>query len=349
MALNNITLYILKSSIIFTINIIVVLVAKNTVLRHHQRYTRFLYVAAIIHAVYPYGILNIPVGQDAIHFFTKIVNGDMVVQMLSLTSFFAITLILYFIEYSAYCKEKDIFYVSHYDDIKNIYISCKNGPAFVSGVFKPRIVIPDNVEDEKYILSHEKQHILNRDNLIKLGYTILMKLFWFQPIVYLSKSQLDDVIEMCCDEKVTDSYEKADVVEYMYCMMRQVERQQEYSKKISFLNSFFAKRKSQLHKRVKYLKNIRKNNFMGDLMCRFAVVVLVFVMSSVGFGQGEPRQYVVEEELNSLDCSDIIYTNYICEDITISVRLDISDDEGKQSFYSKMGNAVFVLYEIKEK
>lgn len=343
MELNNITFYILRSSIVFTINIILILIVQNTFFKYHQRYTRVLYIAAIAHAVYPYGILNIPVGQDAVRLFKNFLDYGFVMVVGSVIAFIIITFILFAMEYRAYHREKEIFYVSHYDDVRNIYISCKDGPAFASGVFKSRIVIPDNDEDEKYILSHERQHILNRDNLIKLGYTVLMKLFWFQPIVYLSKHQLDDVIEMCCDEKVTDSYDKADVVEYMYCMVRQADRQMKFTKKRkSFLNSYYVKGKSQLYRRIKYLKNIRRKD---NVVYRFAMVLLIFMMLSVGYGQGKPRQYSEEVDYTIEYDSSIVY----CEESSdieniIYTKVDIDLNKDEQKIYTKSNRVHFYVY-----
>lgn len=86
----------------------------------------------------------------------------------------------------------------------NIFQSEAVASPFVLGFLKPKIFLPYNMADSEtdYVISHEKAHIKRGDHLIKpLAYLVLC-VYWFNPLVWLSYVLLCRDIEMACDEKV---------------------------------------------------------------------------------------------------------------------------------------------------
>ncbi len=86
----------------------------------------------------------------------------------------------------------------------NIFQSEAVGSPFVLGLIKPKIFLPYNIADSEtdYVISHEKAHIKRGDHLIKpLAYLILC-VYWFNPLVWISYALLCRDIEMACDERV---------------------------------------------------------------------------------------------------------------------------------------------------
>lgn len=75
---------------------------------------------------------------------------------------------------------------------------------FILGVFKPKIYIPFNMDEEtrNYVVAHENAHLRRRDHWIKpLGFLILA-VYWFNPLVWIAYILLCRDIEAACDEKV---------------------------------------------------------------------------------------------------------------------------------------------------
>ena len=59
-------------------------------------------------------------------------------------------------------------------------------------------------QEMKDILLHESQHIKNHDLLIKQLINILSIIYWWNPFVYIYRKQIQLLIEMRVDSKITD-------------------------------------------------------------------------------------------------------------------------------------------------
>lgn len=87
---------------------------------------------------------------------------------------------------------------------ENRYV-CENLPSpFVLGLRKPRIYLPYGLTQEEtaYIICHEQIHIKRRDPLIKVLACMLLCVYWFHPLVWLSYFLMIKDMEMSCDEQV---------------------------------------------------------------------------------------------------------------------------------------------------
>lgn len=78
----------------------------------------------------------------------------------------------------------------------------------VFGLFRPVIYVPTSFEEwgdanqREMILLHEITHIKRRDNILKLFSMVVLCLYWWNPLVWLSVGFLNNDIEMACDEGV---------------------------------------------------------------------------------------------------------------------------------------------------
>ena len=77
---------------------------------------------------------------------------------------------------------------------------------FAMGIFHPVIYIPFGLEVSRreMILLHEQYHIRRWDHLVKLFASVLLAVYWFHPLVWLSWVILCRDMEMSCDEKVLE-------------------------------------------------------------------------------------------------------------------------------------------------
>lgn len=87
---------------------------------------------------------------------------------------------------------------------ENIYLCDAIDTPFILGVIKPRICLPSGMEKgrRRYVISHERAHLKRRDHWWKpLGFLIL-SLYWFWPLCWISYILLCRDIELACDEHV---------------------------------------------------------------------------------------------------------------------------------------------------
>ncbi len=79
------------------------------------------------------------------------------------------------------------------------------GTSFVFGLFRPRIYVPSDLEEEYLptVVMHEKVHIRRGDYLAKVFYTFVLMLHWFNPMVWLAFRVFDRDMELACDDAVT--------------------------------------------------------------------------------------------------------------------------------------------------
>lgn len=76
---------------------------------------------------------------------------------------------------------------------------------FILGVLRPRIYLPFVLPDgaESYVLAHEQAHLRRRDPLWKCLAFVLLSLYWFHPLVWVSYFLFCRDMELACDARVT--------------------------------------------------------------------------------------------------------------------------------------------------
>lgn len=76
---------------------------------------------------------------------------------------------------------------------------------FIQGVLRPRIYLPFVLPDgaESYVLAHEQAHLRRRDPLWKCLAFVLLSVYWFHPLVWVSYFLFCRDMELACDARVT--------------------------------------------------------------------------------------------------------------------------------------------------
>lgn len=87
---------------------------------------------------------------------------------------------------------------------KNIYRAKGLETAFVLGIFRPKIYLPEGLsqKERRYILLHEQTHIRRKDYLIRLLAFLALCIHWFNPLVWIAFFISSRDMEMSCDESV---------------------------------------------------------------------------------------------------------------------------------------------------
>lgn len=87
---------------------------------------------------------------------------------------------------------------------RGVYVCKELVSPRVCGIFRPRILLPEDVSREllPYILLHERIHIQRLDNLWKLLALIAAAIHWFNPAAWILVVLLGRDLEVSCDEWV---------------------------------------------------------------------------------------------------------------------------------------------------
>lgn len=87
-----------------------------------------------------------------------------------------------------------------------------------AGFFKATILLPQRQYKSKelaLILLHEYTHFQHHDSFIKLTSVLMCIIFWWNPAVYLLKSELNAILEMRCDRFVCEKFSQSKVRYYL--------------------------------------------------------------------------------------------------------------------------------------
>jgi len=92
---------------------------------------------------------------------------------------------------------------------------------FILGMIRPIIYVPSymNEHDLELVLRHEKAHLQRLDHWWKpLGF-LLLSIYWFNPLCWLSYILLCRDIEMACDEKVIQDMDREERATYSQVLL----------------------------------------------------------------------------------------------------------------------------------
>lgn len=95
------------------------------------------------------------------------------------------------------------------------------GSPFVLGLIRPRIYLPFGLagDTRAYVLAHERSHIRRGDHWIKPLAFLLLAVFWFNPLLWLTYVLLCRDMEFACDERVLRDLEEPGKREYSQALL----------------------------------------------------------------------------------------------------------------------------------
>ena len=103
----------------------------------------------------------------------------------------------------------------------NVYLCDHVSSPFVLGIISPKIYLNSSIsrKESKLIIAHERTHIKHLDNLWKpLGF-VLLSVYWFNPLCWLSYFLFVKDIELFCDESVVKTLSKNGKKNYSYALL----------------------------------------------------------------------------------------------------------------------------------
>lgn len=88
----------------------------------------------------------------------------------------------------------------------------------IAGVFRPIVYLPTeeySVQELTYILRHEWIHYKQKDVWIKLLVKLLCIVYWWNPVLYLLRYNIDFVLEVKSDLQVTGTLTESEKLDYL--------------------------------------------------------------------------------------------------------------------------------------
>lgn len=167
-----------------------------------------------------------------------------------------------------------------------IYVSPNVIEPKVTGILKPYIYLPiiDMTDDGlRLILKHEICHIRGGDIIIKLFYTIIKDIFWWNPLTNLFQYEVENLLELRCDLAVTKKMNHKEKVNYLSTIL-QVIKQTEYSDEEGDFSksvmSFVSIRSFDITKQ-RFQVVMEKDNYwkFGMRVITFSVIIILFIFS----------------------------------------------------------------------
>ena len=173
----------------------------------------------------------------------------------------------------------------------NIFQSENVASPFVLGVFRPRIYLPYNMDEQdlSHVVAHEQAHIRRRDHWWKpLGF-LLLTIHWFNPLMWLAYVLLCRDIELACDEKVIKELGNEQRADYTQALVAcSVNRRMIAACPLAF-------GEVGVKERVKSVMNYKKPAFWVVVLAVIAciVVAVCFLTNPMGFQFDEATHTIV--------------------------------------------------------
>lgn len=106
-----------------------------------------------------------------------------------------------------------------------VFVSACVGSPLVCGIFRPRILLPEDLaeEDLPHILTHERAHIRRLDNFWRLLAILIACLHWFNPAVWLMLRAFLREAEASCDESVISRLDGPERIAYATTLVNAAE------------------------------------------------------------------------------------------------------------------------------
>lgn len=117
--------------------------------------------------------------------------------------------------------------------VGHINVSTDYQSPMMAGFFKPHILFPADMaglpeEELKFIFRHEITHFKKRDLWIKLLVELLCCALWWNPVVYMLRICISQLLEMRCDSSVCEKLNQHQQLEYSQTLLNSFKKPVHY-------------------------------------------------------------------------------------------------------------------------
>jgi len=191
-----------------------------------------------------------------------------------------------------------------------LLVSTSISRPYTAGLFRPAIYLPDiELPEESWrtILRHEVQHIRSHDDAKKLFFLAIQALFWWNPLAHISRKEIDTILELQCDAKVTAEMSKEEVDAYLDLLKTLKERKAD--RRIPVGASSLVWDQTELETRFAALRNTTSSAKKLPHVILYILLLTAFFMSY--FVIVQPAGFVSEGEMTDPGMSVFHYADSI--------------------------------------
>lgn len=153
----------------------------------------------------------------------------------------------------------------------------------VYGIRKAHIFLPPielSKDELEFVLKHEYYHVKGKDMAIKLFYDLLIVIFWWNPLVYHFRSELENLLEIRCDNSVAENMNDTEKLSYLKAILDVAKYTQDNRlvkrKNMSTLVNTHCK--GIVKQRFEIVLNKKKDHILRKVFS-YGTVILVFILS----------------------------------------------------------------------
>lgn len=175
------------------------------------------------------------------------------------------------------------------------------------GVFHKKIILPDKQftdEEMYYILLHEYTHLKNNDVLTKMLINIICALYWWNPIVYLLRKDINQSIEIRCDGIVVAGENKISRSNYLAVMLSEFKDNCSTSEFVKYKKAIiplYEEHSEKLIERFQLVADGKNDSFVRG---EFFALILAICLLTVSYSfiiQSKYDAPIDEIEVDSID------------------------------------------------
>lgn len=171
----------------------------------------------------------------------------------------------------------------------SLAVYSKAASPMVIGLLRPVLVLPDqrcSAEEMYFVLKHELIHLRRHDIFFKLLFVVVNGIHWFNPLVWIMRSEAVMDMEMACDEKVVQEAAYAVRKAYTEALLSTIHRG---ARGEAALSTQFSGGKQLMKKRFKnILTGLDKKN--GFFLLMLVLVLTIGLGSWIGCSIAEAGQ-----------------------------------------------------------
>lgn len=170
-----------------------------------------------------------------------------------------------------------------------VRISAEVSTPMAVGYFRPVIFLPVRVllfapEEQQLLLSHELYHCKTKDNFWRLFSSILLAVYWFDPLVWVLARSFSTQSELCCDENVLSNASVQTRKLYGKLILSFVVKQPDYKQPVLSLQSGWKETFRGFKLRIGQIVSLEQK-IPGKIFLIGCIPIFLLFSGMIGFSQ----------------------------------------------------------------
>ena len=179
-----------------------------------------------------------------------------------------------------------------------VFTSDKVDSPMIHGFIHPKIILPSyynfNEEELAYVLAHESEHLRRFDYIVKPIALIILCIHWFNPLVWVAFFISMNDMELSCDEKVLEHYDKRHQVNYAKTLLNMSQHQNQ-----RHMNPLVSFGEKNIKARIKSAVSFKNISIKVKLLGIALLIILAVIFISDPRNRDSITSDVIDE--NTLD------------------------------------------------